>query len=182
MENLRARWQSQPVESQRMSAEEIRTEAQRFQKRIRRRNIQEYFASTVTAAIFGAEIWFIKFPMGVRVGLSLIIVGVLSMIYQMRKRASSRAVPSDLASTSCLEFHRRELARQRDTLQTFWIWGLLPLVPGILVVVIAFVLAPRGWVASLVFGGLTASLLIYFGRLNQLAARQLQRKIDDLGG
>jgi hypothetical protein len=91
-------------------------------------------------------------------------------------------VPSDLASTSCLEFHRRELARQRDTLQTFWIWGLLPFVPGILVVVIAFVLAPRGWVASLVFGGLTASLLIYFGRLNQLAARQLQRKIDDLGG
>src|SRR5215510_10281461 len=115
-DDLRARWQSQPREGRSMSLEEIRDQAQRFQQRILKRNIREYSAAAITAAIFAAEIWFIKFPMGVRVGLALIIAGVLVMLYQMRKRAHSRLLPGDMALASCIDFHRRELERQRDTL------------------------------------------------------------------
>src|SRR5262245_20486948 len=121
MENdLRARWQSQPAQGGKVPLDEVRVQAQRFQKRIRNRNIREYVSAAITCAMFGAQIWLFKQAPVIRVGLVLIVAGVLLMVYQIHKWGASRPVPSDLASASCLEFHRRKLERQRDALQSFW--------------------------------------------------------------
>ena len=166
-----------------MSLEEIRNEARKFHDRIRKRNIREYSAAVITCVIMVLEIRFLKLPVTFQVALGLGIAGTLVLLYQMRKRGASRALPTDMAFMSCLEFHRQELERQRDTLETFWIWGLMPLVPFGLVFTFAFYFMPRGGlILSLIVGVFVACFLTFFGKLNQRGARKLQRQIDELRG
>jgi len=178
--DLRARWQSQPGDDGKIPLGDIRVEAQSFQDRIRRRNTREYFASSVTILIFVLEILFIPFPLPVRVALLLWIAAIVNFMFQIRKRGSQRALPEDLGA-SCLDFHRRELERQRDGLESFWRWGLLPAVPGTVVLVISIAFArPGAWIVSLIFTAFAVAFFIFFAQLNRRAARRLQRKIDDL--
>jgi len=164
-----------------MSLEEIRIHAQRFQKRIRNRNIREYSATVIVIAWLGASIWLFKPVLVIRVALGLMVAGSLVIVYQLHKRASSRTFPTDLARTSCMEFHRRELERQRDAQQSVWFWYILPAVPGLLVLIIALA-SSRGLVPALIPAALYASTFIFIVKLNQRAARRLQQKIDELRG
>ena len=86
-----------------MSIEEIRVEAQRFHNKIRRRNIREYVAFALAAIIFSAYTVYLKVPM-LRVASVLIVAGTFVGAYQLYKRATSRALPSDMALTSCITF------------------------------------------------------------------------------
>ena len=62
---------------------------------------------------------------------------------------TARTLPSDLALTSALEFHRVQLERQRDLLRSVWWWYLLPFAPGVLVLEIGHALAqPERMVAN----------------------------------
>src|SRR5215475_15030257 len=61
----------------------------------------------------------------------------LLMLYQLRKRASPRTLPADLGLTSCIEFHRRELRRQRDARESIWRWYIALFVPSFFVFTIA---------------------------------------------
>jgi hypothetical protein len=180
--DLKARWQSQPGEGGEMSVEAIRVEAQRLHDRWRRRNIREYIAAAITALIFLLEILFINFSLPIRAALVLFILGLLVFVYQLRKRAAPRALPANLGS-SCLDFHRRELERQRDALRGFWSLVLPPFLPGGVVLIISIALGPRprGLIVASIMTAFFASLFTFFAKLNQLAARRLQRQIDDLG-
>lgn len=167
-----------------MSVEEIRVEAQRLHDRWRRRNIREYIAATITALIFLLEILFINFPLPIRVALVLFILGVPVFVYRLRKRAAPRALPANLGS-SCLDFHRRELERQRDALRGFRSLVLPPFLPGGLVLIISMALGPRqpqGLIMALIVTAFFALMGTFFARLNQRAARRLQHKIDELRG
>jgi hypothetical protein len=185
-DDLRGQWQSQPGEGAKMSVENIRVEAQRFHDRIRRRNIREYGASVITALIFSMELVFIPFPLPIRVALVMFIAGLLVFVHQLRKRSSPRVLRENLGA-ACLDFHRRELERQRDVLQGIWLWGILmPFAPGALVVIIsvAFVtpFLPYGLIMAVIMTAVFASLFTGFALLNRQAARRLQRKIDELRG
>src|SRR5437870_5229342 len=112
-------WQSQPVENIAMPIEEIRRRARQFERRIRNRNLREYVAGAAGIVIFTVYIFI--FPQ-VRIGSALIIAGMLCILFQIYKRATPGTLPADLGLTSSLQFHRRELVRQRDLLRTVWLW------------------------------------------------------------
>jgi hypothetical protein len=102
------------------------------------------------------------------------------------ERAFNSAGISDLGA-ACLDFHQRELERQRDVVHGIWLWGILmPFAPGALVVIVsvAFVspFVPYGLTMSLIMTAVFASLFTGFALLNRQAARRLQRKIDELRG
>jgi hypothetical protein len=178
--DLKARWQSQPAEGGTMSIEEIRATARRFEKRMRKTYNREYFAALTTIVWMAAYIWILK-PVLFRVAAGLAIPAILLMLYQLRKRASPRALPADLALTSCVEFHRRELQRQRHARESTWRWYLLPFVPSILVWTTAVYFLPRGsLLLSSIFGACFLAMFLLIGQANQRAARQLQREIDEL--
>jgi hypothetical protein len=61
------------------------------------------------------------------------MAGTLCIVVQIYKRASPVTLPVDLALTASLEFHRRELVRQRDLLRSVWRWYIGPIVPGLVV-------------------------------------------------
>ncbi len=183
-------WKNQPIEPVVVSLAELRNKVKKFERRVFWRNLREYGASVIVVAGFGFYIWKFPTPMA-RFGCVLVIAGVLFVVYTLHKRGASRSVPAELAFYDCLEFHRKELERQRDLLRDVWTWYLLPLVPGLVV----FLLGIYQWrmkqpgasvyahFIMIKFGFTTVVCAVVFigiGLLNQWAARKLQRKIDAL--
>lgn len=178
-ENLKSLWQNQSVEPVHMSLEEIRQKAEKFQKRIRNRNLREYAASGVVAGAFGYYLW--KFP-DLRLGSALVLAATLYVVYQLHSRGGARPVPMAMGLGTSLDFYRHELERQRDLLRGIWKWYLLPFVPGL----IAFLAVPmlhspvRLWVHALPFVVLSAGFFYAAWKVNLRAAEKLQRQIDEL--
>ena len=157
--------------------EEIRRKAQQFEKRIQRRNLREYIAGGAGIVIFTVYLFIFPSPVA-RTGSALIIAGALCVLYQIYKRATAGALPEALALTASLQFHRRELVRQRDLLRSVWLWYVGPFVPGI--VVFGMGVSPRHGAAS---WWNAVPFLCIFGAVmwaNYRAARRLDRQIAEL--
>ena len=178
-ENLKSLWQNQSVEPVQMSLEEIRQKAERFQKKIRHRNLREYVAAVLVVAGYGFYIWFLPY---VRVGSVLVIAGTLYVVYQLHKRGAAKPVPESLALGTCVEFHRLELERQRDLVRNVWKWYLLPLVPGMLGVIAGLLLhlPADERLRMLPFSLLCAAVFWAIWAWNRRGANKLQRQIDEL--
>jgi hypothetical protein len=186
--DIRGLWQSQPTETTSISPEDIRHKMRKFERRILRRNIREYAAGIFVVIAFGFCEWKIPGPL-FRLGSGLAIAGALYVMFQIYRRASVRTAPADLGLSSCIEFHRQTLERQRDALRDIWSWYLLPLVPG--QAVIFFATAVKQWTAHpvgmghLVMGfGILVALVgaVFFAvwELNQRGADKLQVQIDEM--
>jgi hypothetical protein len=169
-------WQNQPLENHPMQLEEIRRKARQFEKTIRNRNRREYIAALFVVMAFTYYIF--KFTdVWIRAGSALIIAGTFYVMYQLYRRASPEAAPGDLGLTASLAFHRRELERQRDLLQSIWSWYLGPLVPGLLVFT-------KGVMQRLGPGILLFTVqAVFFGGvwwINRRGAKRLSRQIAEL--
>jgi hypothetical protein len=167
-----AGWNASPLH---IAPEELGARAREFQTGIRRRNIRESCGAVFVIGAFGFYIWRFENPV-IRAGCSLIIAGALFLMHRLFTRGSSRSVPEESGVPGYLDFHRRELERQRDLLRGVWWWYLGPLVPGLVV-----------FLLGMYHGSLLAVDLVLFafvfgiiGWLNQRAARKLQREIDAL--
>jgi len=183
--DVRNIWQDQKVEAVQLSVQEIRQRAGHFAKQTGRRNLREYIGVVFAVLVFGFYIlWFPNFT--VRLGASLTIAGALYVAYQLHRRGSTRNLPENCGSESCLDFHRRELERQRDALRSIWSWYLGPLIPGPMVLIIGggFAKRPpwhgRAWIGAVVSAVLFSLVFLAIARFNRIAARRLQRQIDDL--
>jgi hypothetical protein len=167
-----------------MSLDEIRKKAQKYQRKIVRRNAIEYAAAALVVVFFGHTVWHVQ-DVFIRVGAGLCIAGMLYMASQLHKRGSARSVPGDMALTTCLDFHRRELKRQRDLLRSSWSWYLGPMIPGMVVIMLGAVLAnpghlrhPRLFVVA--YAGLCALVFLWVRELHKRCVRRMQRQIDEL--
>lgn len=183
-------WRNQPMKSAEISLAEICRKANKFEKQIFWRNLREYVAGVVVIAFFGYYISIFHAAL-TRAGCGLVIAGTLFVGFTLHKRGPSKAIPADLAISSCSEFLRKELQRQCDLLSSVWLWYLLPFVPGLLVFesgLLAQALqqpSASSHLRSVVTPfaiTIVVSAIVFVGvwRLNQWAARKLQREIDAL--
>jgi hypothetical protein len=183
-DNLRRAWQNQKPEGIRMSADEVRRKAGKFEKRIFWRNAREYLAALAVVLFLGFQFGHTRDSM-TRSGFALMIAGMVCMVWHLHRKGSSRTQPADLALTHSLEFFRRELERQRDLLQSVGRWYLGPMIPGWVVLMVALARTNPGHLHHFVlafsaFQFVAASLFVFVWRLNLGAARKLQRQIDEL--
>jgi hypothetical protein len=175
-------WQSQPVEGLQMSAEALRQRSGKFEKRFRRRNIREYAASLLAAVGFG-YFFVTTRALLFRIAYILFIAGLGWIVFQLHRKGSSRSIPAAMGTSASLQFFRSELERQRDVVKNVWPWYLAPLVPGFAVLTVGYILArpyPIGLVSAIWLDGLIAVLFFLIWKMNQRAARCLQRTIDEL--
>jgi 4-hydroxybenzoate polyprenyltransferase len=174
----RALWQAQEVERVTLTIEEIRRRSARFERRIHWRNMREYIAGAAVIVFFAPQLWHAH---GWRLTPALLsIVGVLYVMFQLHRRAAPRRVPADAGIHASVQFHRLELERQRDALHTVWRWYLLPFVPGF-----AAAMAVKAMDAGIKPGliiTVVGFVLVYvvIWRLNEWAARNLDRKVQEL--
>jgi hypothetical protein len=174
-------WKSQPAGEGRMSIDDIRNRARAMEGTIRRRNLREYIAGVIVLVAFGFVAWTDSSSV-VRIGAALIIVALLYVVHQMRTRGRVQPMPASLGLMDCIAFHRNELERQRDLLQSIWSWYLLPFVPGMLVILIGRAIQRperRAFVAVSAVG--VAAAFFVVGWINARVAKRIQRRIDELG-
>lgn len=182
-DDLKNLWRSAPVtDTAPLPETELARRASRFQRRVARRNFLEYAAALLVCAGFGFYLW--KFPdVLMRLGSVLTILGILAVVWQLHRRASSRPMPGAGSALPSRDFHRAQLVRQRDALRSVWLWYVAPLAPGMAVFRWGVETNPdpalpfaRGWVAD----GLIVAVMLGVILLNLYAAHKLQRQIDQL--
>lgn len=176
--DARTVWQLQRTDAASIDIADIRRRALKFQGQIWRRNRCEYVASILVVVLFSLWFWRAE-GVWTRAGALLVIAGTFYVAWQLYRRGSSQAVPSGV---SVIVFHRAELERQRDALQDVWRWYLLPFVPGLMVFHLGSVLddPPVPWSSLLVYPSILVALFYGIFKLNQWAARELQRELDEL--
>jgi len=184
---LRSLWQKMPTDAVIISADEMRAKAQKFERRIRRRNFIEYGAILFVVAVFS---WYATWPKPATplwpIANILIVLGALYVAFNLRRLARAASAPPVASVTGLIDFHRAELIRQRNALVTVWRWYLLPVVPGFVLWFVAqWVGAPPGAQATVAAGMIMLVLIciaVFAGiiLLNFLGAARLQRMIEDL--
>jgi RNA polymerase sigma-70 factor, ECF subfamily len=168
------------------SVDDLRRKAGKFRKRIFWRNAREYVAALGVIVFFGYQLAHTTdADTLVRVAFGLMIAGVLYMVWHLHRRGSSRSLPEEMGLANSLEFYRRELARQRDLVQSVGKWYFGPLIPGWVLLEVAFARAnpghPRHFALFFtMFNLLVAAVFVFVWKLNQRAARRVQRQIDEL--
>jgi len=175
-------WQSQPVEGIKMSAAAIRQRAGKFESRIQWRNIREYVGSSIAAVLFAYFFAKTHDPL-FRIAYALFIAGLGWVVFQLHRKGSSRSMPAAMGTSTCLQFFRAELERQRDVVKNVWPWYLAPLVPGFAVLTVGYVRSlpyPAGLAGAAWLDGIVAVLFFLIWKMNRRAARCLQRLIDEL--
>jgi uncharacterized membrane protein YfcA len=181
MDDLRNFWQNQEVEEVRISVDELRVKAAKFQNRIRWRNLREQAACLFVIAILGAMS--LMMPQTVpRISLALMIAAAIYVGWHIQKSGSPKVLPANLGRANCVEFYRGELERQRNLARSVWKWYLGPLIPGMsLLVIYAIWAAPSHlrWF-PIVYAVAAAACFWLIGWLNQCAARRLERQIAEL--
>jgi hypothetical protein len=183
-------WKSQPPEQIEISLADIRRRAQKLETKVSWRNLREYVAGALVVACFGYYTSVFHSTL-IRAGCGLVIAGVLFAVFTLHQKGAARTVPAELAFRTCVEFQRKELERQRDLLRSVWTWYLLPFVPGLIIFLLGLFesamqqphTSERARTIAIVFA-LTAAgcglVFVGIGKLNQWAARRLQREIDTL--
>jgi hypothetical protein len=161
-----------------ITLEDIQRRAARWERRICWRNLREYAAGVVGIAIFLTRFWR---DHGWRLAPSVLLIGgVIFVMFQLHRRGATRSLPADAGLRASLDFHLRELERQRDALHTVWLWYLLPFVPGFVAVIVVSAVE-RGTTARLLMSGLVLVLFpIGVWRLNEWAARKIDGRIQEL--
>ena len=170
-------WQKQAGEEQMMPLDEIRIKAERLDTKTRRWRV-------VTAMLFillliweAWQVW-IQEEMLERAGDLLTIAAFVYIAYRFRKYRLA-APPVARGRTSCVEFYRSELVRQRDLSKDSWGY-LLPFVPGVALALFGGGLEDRPtshMIALVVFG---VALFLGVAWWNAHTARKLQNEIDGI--
>jgi hypothetical protein len=160
-----------------LSIDTLADHARLFQRSIWWRNARESLAAVAVVSVNTNDLWQSGDPI-VRAGHGLFIAGALFIMAFLHLRAGSRTVPPVLDGAALLDFHKRELARQRDILRAVPIWYLLPLVPG-------FIVSAAGkWGTStgnpVVALPVVAVLFGFVWWLNAMGAKWLDRKLAEV--
>ncbi len=181
MDDPRNLWQKQEVEEVKISVDELRAKAAKFQSRIHWRNLREQAACLLAIVWFGAMS--VKTSQIVpRIAFALIVAGAIYVAWHIQKWGAPGVLPADLGRANCAGFYRDELERQRSLLRSIWKWYLGPLIPGMgLLVIYGIWVAPssKRWF-PIVYAVAAAVAFWLIGRLNQRAARRLEGQIAEL--
>ena len=111
--------------------EEVRKGADKFYRRIRRRNAIEYVACVVVVVAFTSYVFVLPHVLQ-KVGSAMIVLATFYVAWQLHRRAS--AEPPERAGTMpLLAFARAQMLRQRDALRSIFWWYILPFIPGLVV-------------------------------------------------
>lgn len=184
-EFARESWQAAPATAPLPPLEDLRARADRFRRRIRRRNVIEYAAGAIVIAVFSTVALLVPLAM-LRTGSALLIGGVCVVLWQLHRRGAPLSLPESGGQIPVLEYQRNELSRQRDALDAILVWYLLPLIPGMLAILSLPLFEksfPHGGETlfdSFMRFGFCAIVFVAVYLLNKAGARRLQREIDEI--
>lgn len=180
---IRALWQRQSGSSFSMEPDEIQRKLSRLQADLRDLQMVVYIFCPGMAIWFAYWLTFTTQPIITRAGLLLLVLGMSFWVGQFwlysRDRQKALVNSNVAGQTSCLEFYRAELVRQRDFHRGGWFWWrLFAMYSGLFL----GGLAPldhhatfKSRVIDLIVVSILAALTVW---LSYRKSRKLQRQID----
>jgi len=184
MNDPRTIWQNQPKEPFRMSVDEMRLRAQRFQMKARFKVVYSITIGLSICVFFGWNCIRAQEVLS-RMGFGLLSVCGIYFGYQAYKWIWPSDLPPDSPVSTSIEFYRSELERRRDyslhgwrrSGLTFCFLGLaMALAPGL----IDSLHNPRLLVNTVPFFALLTVWFVAFLYLKKRGQNKLQREIDEL--
>jgi hypothetical protein len=173
-------WQDQPGESHRMSLDEIRVKAERFDAKTRRQRTLGAALVIVLAIGTAVEVVWPGQSIVERTGDFLTLAAFVYIAYEYRKYARAALRPESLGLTNCVDFYRAELMFERNLARQSRRY-LLPFVPGVALSLMGGVLqGPPARRFAVVIAGV--ALFLGVAWVNAHTARKLQKEIDALHG
>lgn len=163
--------------------EEVRKGAAKFYRYVKWRNLVEYAACVVVVIAFGSYVFILPQPLQ-KIGSALVILATFYVAWQLHRRASAEP-PENAGTMPILAFARAQMVRQRNALRSIFWWYMLPFLPGLALVMLGggqdATLAAKTplWGRWLTLA-LTIGVFAGIWWLNQVAARRLQRHIDEI--
>lgn len=182
-QNLINVWKNQPLSESELDMQLVIHQAQKFQRKIRFRNLTEYLACG------GLVVWAASValrsaaPPVMRAGIVLIALGGLAVaaILRLRGHAASHELPLAAPTREALSWHRSELIRQRDLLRAVPLWYLGPFVPGVATTLVgAWLAAPGQGLPVALTAALVAVVFAAVALLNRRASSKLDEQIAKL--
>ena len=170
-------WKEQARGTGEVPLDEIRSRAVRLDAKTRRWRVGTQALFVVLLLAEGWQVW-AGMELLERVGDALTIAALVYVAYRFR-RYRLASPPAALGRTTCREFYRAELIRQRDLSKDSWGY-LLPFVPGVALSLFGsgFADRPAGQVLALVAFGI--GLFAATAWWNARTVRKLQRELDAL--
>lgn len=179
---IAALWVQQQQDRAAPSPEALAAASARLRRRVRRRDAIEYVAGGFGMLVFARTALIVP-DWGVRIGCAAILLG---MVLTMRNLWLRRPAAPDAGAPN-LAFYRAELIAQREALESVWRWYIMPVVPGMVLLLAAvarIVAAHMPLWAALAGVALTAlpvaAVFLGIHALNRRAARAVQAMIDAL--
>jgi uncharacterized membrane protein YfcA len=184
MNDPRSVWQNQPKEPFKMSVDEMRFRAHRFQMKARLTAATTITSALLVCAFFG---WSFArtHELVPRMGYALISLCGIFMAYSTYKWVWPSNLPADAPVSTSLEFYRSELERRRDYRGHIWLRTGLPFCfLGMAMIVVPALIAafgaPRLFVNMVPFFLLLVIWFVLFFRGKKRSQHKLQQEIDEL--
>lgn len=162
---------------------EVHASADKFYRKIRRRNLIEYAACILVVVAFSRNVFVLPHLLQ-KIGSGWMVAATFYVAWQLHRRGSAVS-PGMAGEMPICTFARRQLVRQRDLLRNIFWWYILPFIPGLALILIGNGQDPEmakhvaiwvRWVGL----GFIATVFAGVWWLNQMAARKLQRRIEEI--
>jgi hypothetical protein len=129
MTDIKAAWQSQPIEENTMTTiEDLRLRADKMRARFNRRNLLLYVYGAFNIV---AGLWLIandSFP-NMKAPMLLMVGAHLFVLWQVWRRFGLGQMAPPVSGQTALQFHRQEVERQHRAVARAWLWYILPFMP-----------------------------------------------------
>jgi len=172
-------WQKQAREERMMPLDEVRTKAERLDTNTRRWRVATAVLFILLLIWEAWQVWIQEETLE-RAGDLLTIAAFVYIAYRFRRHRLA-APPVARGRTSCVDFYRAELVRQRDLSKDSWGY-LLPFVPGMALALLDGGLEARSTSQLIALVASGVALFLGIAWWNAHTARKLQNEIEALDG
>lgn len=167
------------------AVETLRARSDAFRRKIARRNALEYAAGALVVAGFGFTMVILPMPL-MQLACAMIIATTIHVLWQLHRRGASLPGDSADGALPVLVQQRAALSRQRDALKNVFGWYLAPYLPGMAlffavpVVTDPPALGTEAFIRVAVSAAFLVIVPVAIWWVNQVAARDLQRQVDEI--
>lgn len=181
-EELLALWQGQEVSTVRLDPEQLRARALQFESQARRRYLRDQVCWGFLVIVFTFATLTGNGGFLVRLGCGMLVLWSLCCMWGLRRFGSVLPGPAGMSSQSCLEWHRRQLQRQRNIVLS-WPLGIGLAAPGFVVYSLGFPLGPLHlpWSVAIALIGTFAFVFLASVIYGKIVAARWQQEFDILG-
>ena len=178
-DQLKTLWKGQETETKPMSVEAMRTRAEVYVQRTRRRYVASVALCLLIAIVFAGYAVWLSHNWVMRVGWGICTLGAGWLVLRLRDRWPTDLPAAGASAGALVDFHRAQIIRQQLRLRNLIVTAG-PLLLGVSIALVGLAIEADRISSLAPIGGLFAIWGVAFWLIERRRARKLQRQLDEL--